>query len=116
MINISKSAAEKALGALIREDLLLGYENNGEAIAELKQALSLAISQPMPEAEIDKTGRPMAEIWWDSHNDCAWQLKMLCEPACPEGERIPLYAGDYTTGPIMYINSDGSFTVKPPQN
>lgn len=33
---------------------------------------------------------PVAEIWWDSTNECAWQLKMLCEPAVQPGIRIPL--------------------------
>ena len=67
-------------------------------------------THPQPHAN----DKPMAEIWWDDSKNCDWQLKMLVEPSVARGVRIPLYAGDYETMSVMYINQDGSFTVKAP--
>jgi hypothetical protein len=98
-----REAAEQALEVLGR------YRESDEdrlstAMFILRQALEA-------EQQLDK---PMAEIWWDDSKDCDWQLKMLVEPAVARGVRIPLYAGDYEAMPVMYVNQDGSFTVKAP--
>lgn len=69
--------------------------------------------------------KPIAEIWWDSTNDCAWQLKMLCEPAVAHGTRIPLgWMNEdfrdrfpltpeqvYSNDDIMSIDNDLSFST-----
>jgi hypothetical protein len=103
-----RQAAQQALEALrafqYRSEGCVQPDFVDDAITTLRQALEV-------EQQLDK---PMAEIWWDDSKDCDWQLKMLVEPAVARGVRIPLYAGDYEAMPVMYVNQDGSFTVKAP--
>lgn len=68
--------------------------------------LKLAIQEAM-----DHPSSPMAEIYWDQSHNLDWQLKMLVEPSVMQGTRIPLYAGNYESAPVMYIDSLGSFTI-----
>ncbi len=105
-----RQAAQQALEALehaaqdVADFQRLNTDQVDEAIKDLRQALEV-------EQQLDK---PMAEIWWDDSKDIDWQLKMLVEPAVARSVRIPLYAGDYEAMPVMYVDQDGSFTVKAP--
>ena len=77
-------------------------DNPNKQVTACYAAIDAAIKALEKVESISST--PYAEIWWDSSNDCDWQLKMLVEPSCMPGERIPLFAGEYATAPVMYVS------------
>jgi len=98
-VTLPRETLEKAKNALAQKKPMQWEPIELEKLVEELQAV------------LENQQFPLAEIWWDSSHNCDWQLKMLAEPSCRQGVRIPLYAGDYEPAPVMFISPDGSFTV-----